>query len=432
MKNITRRSFIKTTAAVSIPASFASFSSVQASTPRPQPKRVIVIGGGFGGAGCAKYLKRFDSKIDVTLIEPKTTYMTCPGSNWYLSGFKTKEDITHDYKMLESKHNVDVIHKMVTGIDAAKKTVTLGDGDILKYDRLVVSTGIDFKYSAIEGYSKEVAQKIPHSYQAGPQTTLLYNQLRKMKQGGTFVISAPKNPYRCPPGPYERVSMIAEYFKDHNPTAKIIILDSKKKFPKQKEFEEGWGILYGDMIKWVSAKKGGHVTKVDPKTMTVYSKYKNIKADVINLIPPQKAAALAFSAGLTNKKGWCPVNAKTFESKIHKDIHVIGDSCFVGQMPKSAHSAVLQAKTCAAVIVSDFNNFTPPTVRNAIACYSLVGEHYGVGVVAAFKLKNDMYIRIKEATGVAAPAGTPLAFRRQEAAYAKGWYKSITADVWKS
>jgi sulfide dehydrogenase [flavocytochrome c] flavoprotein subunit len=318
---------------------------------------------------------------------------------------------------------------MVTDIDASKKTITLENGNTLKYDRLVVSPGIDFKYSAIEGYSKEVAQKIPHAFQAGPQTTLLYNQLREMKQGGTFVISAPKRPYRCPPGPYERASVIAEYFKKNNPTAKIIILDSKKKFPKKKQFEEGWKILYGDMIKWVSAKKGGNVTKVDSKTMTVYSKYGNIKADVINLIPPQNAGALAFSAGLTNKAGWCPVKAHNFESKIHKDIHVIGDSCFVGQMPKSAHSSGLQAKTCAAAIVSDFNNFTTPTLINANACYSLIGEHYGVSVVAAFKLKNGKYVMIKDASG-AAPVGKSMAFRSKEADYARGWYKSITADIW--
>lgn len=225
------------------------------------------------------------------------------GSITPLAGFETTENITHDYKALESKHNVDVIHKMVTAINASDKTVTLENGDRLKYDRLVVSPGIDFKYSKIEGYSKEVAEKIPHSYQAGPQTTILYDQLRAMKQGGTFVISSPKPPYRCPPSPYERASMVAEYFKNNNPTAKIIILDSKKKFPKKKQFEESWKILYGDMIKWVSVKKGGNVTKVDPETMTVYSKYGNIKADVINLVPPQKAGALAFSAGLTNKKG---------------------------------------------------------------------------------------------------------------------------------
>ncbi|MBN2646325.1 MAG: FAD-dependent oxidoreductase [Thiotrichales bacterium] len=395
------------------------------------PARVIVVGGGFGGSSVAKYLKRFDSSINVTLIEPQKTYMTCPGSNWYLAGLVDANYITQNYDALKTKHGVNVVHATVTAVNAAGKKVTLSDGRVLDYDKLVVSPGIDFKYEAIQGYSADVIDQIPHAYKAGPQTELLYKQIRAMPQGGTFVICPPGNPFRCPPGPYERVSMVADYFKKNNPTAKIIVLDAKDKFSKQGLFVEGWQQLYGDMIKWIPASEGGKINRIDAKTKTVYTDFGDYKADVLNIIPPQKAGKLAFDAGLVNDKGWCPVNQQTFESKIHPNVYVIGDSCVAGKMPKSGHSAASQGKMCAASIVSALQGKNAPTAKNVNTCYSLVGSDYGISVAAVYELKEGAIEGVKDAGGVS-PKGADAAFRKMEANYAYGWYKSIAMDLWNS
>lgn len=439
-----RRSLIKAMAATGLGGSLVAtlpgcslpkvpmMSSRSEMSESDGPAHVVVIGGGFGGASVAKYLKRFDSSINVTVIEPKQTYMTCPGSNWYLAGLVDAKYITHDYSALRNKHGISVIHSMVTKVSPSAKQITLTDGRVLDYDRLVVSPGIDFKYDAIPGYSEAVIDQVPHAYQAGPQTEILYKQLREMPQGGTFVICPPGNPFRCPPGPYERVSMVADFFKRENPTAKIVILDAKDKFSKQGLFQEGWAQLYGDMIEWVPASSGGKVTKVDAASKTVYTEFGEYKADVLNVIPPQKAGSIAFAAGLTNDKGWCPVNQKTFESTIHPKIHVIGDSSISGKMPKSGHSAASQGKMCAAAIVSMMHGNEVPVGKNVNTCYSLVGADYGISVAAVYTLTDKNTIgKVKGAGGIS-PMGADAAFRKMEANYADGWYKAITMDLWNS
>ena len=431
-----RRTLIKAMAAAGVATPIVSSltgcvsTGSQANSASGKP-RVVVIGGGFGGTTAAKYLKRFDSNIDVTLVEIQETYMTCPASNWYLAGLVKADAITHDYSTLKNKHGVRVIHDTVTGIETATKEVKLAGGQVLGYDRLIVSPGIDFKYDEVEGYSKEVSEKLPHAYKAGPQTELLYKQLRDMPQGGTFVMVAPGNPFRCPPGPYERLSMVAEFFKNNNPTAKIVCLDNKDKFSKQGLFQSGWQTLYGNMIQWVAGIDGGKVTKVDAEKMMVYSDYENIKADVINFIPNQKAGKLAFDAGLTNESGWCPVNQETFESKIHSDVYVIGDAAIAGGMPKSGHSAASQAKMCAAAIVSNMHNTAMPRPKNTNTCYSLVGSDYGISVAMVYEMKDGVISGVEGAGGVS-PGNADMNFRKMEANYARGWYASITADVWNS
>ncbi|MBF6058215.1 NAD(P)/FAD-dependent oxidoreductase [Thiomicrorhabdus heinhorstiae] len=430
MKLMNRRNLIKAMIATGTVGSMTSaLSGCSLPVDEDAKPKVIVVGGGFGGATCAKYLKRFDDKLDVTLIEPKESYMTCPGSNWYLAGLVEKEYITHDYRKLQDKHGVAVIHDKVTDINARKQTVTLSDGSELSYDRLVVSPGIDFRFDAIEGYSADVIEQIPHAYQAGPQTDILYRQIREMKQGGTFIMSAPANPFRCPPGPYERVSMIADYFKKHNPTAKIIVLDAKSKFSKQGLFMEGWQELYGSMIEWFGEHDGGAVTKVEADSKTVHCDLDTFTADVLNIIPPQQAGKIAFDAGLVDESGWCPVNQETFESMIHRGIHVIGDAAIAGKMPKSGHSAASQAKMCAAAIVSQMHNWAMPRPKNVNTCYSLVGADYGISVAAVYHMQDGKIVGIEGAGGVS-PHGATLQFRKMEATYANGWYKNITADIW--
>lgn len=432
---LNRRSFLKTglvaSSAVTLTGTFAGCAT-NGKSANSNTTRVVIIGGGFGGATCAKYLDRFSKgTMEVTLVEPKTEYTTCPGSNWYLAGLMDFNEITQNYDALKSKHNVNVVHDYVTEVNADDKKVILKSGKTLPYDRLVMSPGIDFKYDTIEGYSAEGAKKVPHAWQAGPQTKLLHDQLREMKDGGLFVIAPPPNPFRCPPGPYERISMVAEYFKKNKPKSKILVLDSKNKFSKMGLFKEGWEQLYGDMIEWVGKMDGGQVTKVDVDTKTVWSEYGEVKADVLNLIPAQKAGAIAFKAGLTNDSGWCPINQHTFESTIHSGIHVIGDASISGKMPKSGHSASSQGKMCAAAIVSLENGWSIPSTKNVNTCYSLVGDNYGISVAAVYEMHAGKIAKIKGSGGVS-PMAQNDAFRKQEASYARGWYKSITTDIWKS
>ncbi|MBN2647550.1 MAG: FAD-dependent oxidoreductase [Thiotrichales bacterium] len=436
MQTLQRRTLFKAlaTAGISlgtIGLSACSKETLKADGANAKGKTVLIIGGGFAGATVAKYVKRFDPEVNVTLIEPKTTYMTCPASNWYLAGLIDVQTLTHDYETLKTQHGVAVIHQLATAINPQKQTVSLEDGRQLSYDRLVVSPGIDFKYEAIEGYSAEVANLFPHAWQAGPQTELLAKQIQAMPQGGRFLMVAPPNPYRCAPGPYERVSMIAEYFKKHNPTASIMILDPKDKFSKQALFAEGWQDLYGQMIEWYGSQDGATVTKIDVASKTVFSDFDTIQADVINIIPPQKAGKIAFTAGLTDESGWCPVDQDTFESKIHSNVYVVGDASNAGTMPKSGHSASSQGKMCAAAIVSSLNQLPMPPTRNVNTCYSLVGADYGISIVGVYQNQDGRLSEIPGSGGVSTK-GAPLSERKLEAEYARGWYKSIVKDIWHS
>lgn len=433
MSKFNRRSLIKglSAAGLSFPVMSALQGCSNTDTKTPANPRVVVIGGGFGGATVAKYLKRFAANIDVTLIEPKTEYMTCPGSNWYLAGLVDVKMLTHNYDALKSQHNVKVIHQTATAVDAQNKTVTLDNDQVLSYDKLVVSPGIDFRWDAIEGYSEDAAEILPHAWKAGSQTELLAKQIREMPQGGRFLMVAPPNPYRCAPGPYERISMVAAYFKEHNPTASIMILDPKKKFSKQALFYQGWQDLYGQMIEWYGAQDGATVTKIDVASKTAYSDFDEIQADVINVIPAQKAGKIAFDIGLTDESGWCPVDQDTFESTILSDIYVVGDSSIAGAMPKSGHSASSQGKMCAAAIVSKLNDLPMPETRNVNTCYSLISKDWGISVVGVYENRDNRISGIAGAGGVS-PMGMTMQERKMEANYARGWYKSITMDVWGS
>lgn len=425
--SMNRRQFVQVAgSAALLPLVGASLSGC--SPARSGPARVAVIGGGFGGATVATYLKKYDPKLEVTLIEPKTSYMTCPGSNWYLAGLRDAKSITHNYEGLK-KRGINVVHDTVSSVDSDAKTIKLAGGKSLSYDKVVVSPGIDFKWGAVEGITEANAEKCPHAWQAGAQTELLKKQIEGMKQGGTFVMVSPPNPFRCPPGPYERVGMVAEYFKKNNPKAKILILDAKDAFSKQGLFLAAWQEVYGDMIEWVAGKDGGKVTKVDAATMTVYSGYGNVKADVINAIPAQKAAALAFKMGLTNESGFCPVDMLTFESKLKKDVYVVGDASIAGAMPKSGHSASSQGKICAAAIVNDLAGLPMQPAQHVNTCYSLISKDYAISVAGVYSLQDGKIAEIKGSGGVS-PKDANADFRKMEANYTLGWYASITKDVW--
>ena len=433
MANITRRDFVKLMGAGS--ALSAMGLAGCESTPKMESKpakaapRVVVVGGGFGGATCAKYLRIYDPTLNVTLVEQNANHITCPGSNWMLGGLRKIEDLTQNYDALRNKHGVNVMHDRVTGVDPGKRLVTLASGKTIEYDRLVMSPGIDFRWNAIEGYDEAASLLMPHAWKAGPQTLLLKQQLQAMRDGGTVIINPPPMPFRCPPGPPERASMIAHYLKTHKPRSKVLILDAKDNFSKQGLFMAAWKEPYPDMIEWVPASSGGKVVRVDAKNNTVFTDGGGShKADVVNIIPPQRAAQIAAASGLANETGWCPVNQHTFESTLVPGIHVIGDASVAGALPKSGHTANNIGKMTAAAIVSLFRGTKPPEPSHVNTCYSLVGPQYGISIAAVYRLGEDGQLAGIKGAGGLSPADAPALMRSQEATYAQGWYQSITAD----
>lgn len=393
-------------------------------------KHVVIIGGGFGGTTAAKYLRKLDRSLSITLVEPKTVFQTCPVSNWVITGLKNMPDITQNYSALKNRYRVNVITDTALAIHPSARTVKLQSGKALHYDRLIVSPGIDFKWDTINGYSKSVAEKsMPHAFEAGPQTLLLRQQLLALKDGSNVLICPPGNPLRCPAAPYERASLIAMYLSKYKPNSKVIILDSKEKFSKQELFMQGWERLYPGKIEWRAATAGGKVEKVDAATMTVTTEFGDEPGGVINVIPPQKAGKIAFEAGLTDASGWCPVHPVTFESTIHPGIHVIGDACIAGDMPKSGFAASSQAKVASAAIVSLFRGQVPVAPSFVSTCYSLVGTDYAISVAGVYKLTAGEIVDSKGSSGIT-PMDADMDHLQQEAAFAWGWYKNITQDIW--
>lgn len=395
---------------------------------RAGPKaRVVVVGGGYGGAIAAKYIRKLDPQIEVTLIEKNKQFVSCPLSNEVLSGERDIASLTFGYDGL-SGHGVRVVHDEAVAIDPEKHRVKTRGGKTFAYDRLVVSPGIDFRWDAIAGYGPKVADKLPHAWKAGPQTLLLRKQIAAMKNGDNVLIVAPPNPFRCPPGPYERAAQIAHYLKDHKPRSKVIILDPKDRFSKQGLFTAAWKKFYGDRIQWIGGFAGGTVESVDPKKMTVQAEVEIFKGGVINVIPPQKAAPIAHEAGLADASGWCPVDQKTFESARHPDIHVIGDSCIAGKMPKSGYAANSQGKVCAAAIVAALNGEPVPEPSYINTCYSLIAPDYGISVAAVYRLEDGEIVPVKGAGGLS-PGEAPEHVRWMEARHARSWFRNITSDM---
>ena len=424
MKKINRRNFAKIIGSAGLASTLGMPSLVFGAS-----KKVVVVGGGFGGATAAKYLRKLDSSIDVTLVEPNPTYYTCPFSNTVLGGIKDMSEIAHGYGAMKNKHGVRVIHAKAKNVNSNSKTVTLDNGRKLDFDRAIVSPGVDLRFDSMEGYSQTATDKMPHSWKAGPQTALLRRQLENMRNGGTVLICPPGNPFRCPPGPYERTSLIAHYLKTHKPKSKIIILDAKEKFSKQSLFMSGWDLHYGDLIEWRAGTAGGKISRVDPQNMQVETEFGMEKGDVINFIPAQHAGKVARDSGLTNKKGWCPVNQVTFESTLQPGIHVIGDASIAGKMPKSGFSANSQGKVAAAAIVSELAGQEPIEPSYANTCYSLITPEHGISVAKVYKISDKKTIVGVKGSGGVSPKNEDPFVRRQEAIYTQGWYDAIVQDM---
>ncbi len=390
----------------------------------------MVIGGGFGGATAARYLKRGNPKLTVTLVEPLRRFYTCPFTNLHFAGLRTFEQQGHGYDELRSL-GVTVVHERANDVDNKGKSVTLSGGKKLPYDKLVLSPGVDFRWGALAGYDEAAAQLAPHAWQAGPQTTLLKKQLDAMPDGGVFILVAPDNPFRCPPGPYERASMVAHYIKTKKPKSKLLILDAKENFSKQGLFQDGWKKFYADIIEWVPVSKDGKVVKVNAKTREVETELGNKhKAAVLNVVPPQKAGVIADRAGVTSASGWVPVKPQTFESAQVADIHVVGDATIAAPMPKSGFCANAQAKVAAAAIVASLAGREAPRASWSNTCYSLIAPNYGISVAGVYEVVDGKIVEIKG--GGVSPREASDEFRKLEAQYGVGWYNAIAQDTWGS
>lgn len=422
--SLDRRNFLKLGAAGIAIGAFPGLAFAASEIIKKKGQRVVIVGAGFGGATAAKYIRTWsNNKIEVVLVERNAMFVSCPMSNTVLGGSRTIADLTHSYDNLKKKYGVKLVHGEVTAIDTEKQAVMLAQGK-LSYDRLIISPGVDFMFEQIEGLSAAVAEEsIPHAWKAGAQTTMLRKQLEDMPNGGVVAISIPKAPYRCPPGPYERACQIAFYLKNNKPNSKVLILDANPDVTSKKGlFTAAWKDLYPGMVEY---RPNAAVSKVDVAGKIAKTEFEDVKADVLNVIPPMKAGAVAAMAGVASVDGrWCAVDFLTYESKAHKNVHVIGDAVSAA-LPKSGHMATSQAKICAAAIIELMQGGTPdqnPTVANT--CYSMVSDSEAMHVANVYRFNAE-----KQAM-VAAEGGGVSAQRSEiEGTLAGYWLKNILNDV---
>ena len=388
--------------------------------------KVIVIGGGPGGSTVAKYVAK-DGGIDVTLVEPLRQFTTCFHSNLYLGGFRSFQSLTHSYDKLVKNYGIKHARAMASAIDRDKKTVRLANGTTVPYDRLVVAPGIDIKFDSVPGYSEAVSNKLPHAWKPGPQTQLLVRQLNALKDGSLIVMIAPPNPYRCPPGPYERVSMMAHVLKAKgHKKSKIVVLDPKPNFSKQGLFVEGWEKHYPGMVEWQDPKMHGGINSVDAKTMTVKTDLAEYKAALINVIPAQMAGKIARDVGLANQTGFCAINPENMKSSVDGNIYILGDASIAGDMPKSAFSANSQAKVAAMMIRGELANGKTFPARYTNTCWSLIETDDAVKVGGRYEAKDG---KITAVETFISKTGESADLRKQTQGENMGWYSGIIADI---
>ena len=389
--------------------------------------RVVVIGGGAGGATAARYIAK-DSKgeIDVTLIDDSEKFTTCFFSNLYLGGFRDFDSITHGYEKLEANYGITKVTGYAQTVDRAARKVIMADGLEIPYDRLVVSPGIDLIWDSVPGYSQEAAEIAPHAWKAGPQTQLLKAKLDAIGNGEQIVMVAPPNPYRCPPGPYERVSMMAHLLKAKGVDAKIIIIDPKEKFSKQGLFSEGWEKYYPGMVEWYGPNIHGGIASVDVNAGTVETDLDTFKGALLNIIPAQKAGMIAAEAGLTDDSGFCPIDPASMRSTMDGNIFVIGDACIAGAMPKSGFSANSQAKVASMNIRGDLTGSKVFPAKYSNTCWSLIETDDGVKVGAQYAPQDG---QIASTSSFISQTGEDAALRKATYEESVGWYAGITADM---
>jgi sulfide dehydrogenase [flavocytochrome c] flavoprotein subunit len=446
--NLTRRHWLASSAGLLSAAALPAWAQAPTKTG---PAHIVIIGGGVGGATAAKYLKLFDPSVKVTVIEKNRTYIKPYGSSEVLNQHASMDELNVSYDILRTQYGINFVFDTVTGFDPQARTVSTAGRQKIAYDRLIVSPGIQLMYSAYAGYNEQVANTaVPSGWIPGAQTALLAKQLQGMRQGGTFVLAAPPNPYRCPPGPYERAALMTEWFGKHNPTARVIIVDPKDSFVTDETMMLGWNRLYKfnlpddyvkkmqdkvelkqhagtSMLSWVRGKDGGRTLKIDAKQMTIETEAEVIKADVINVIPPMKAGQIAMTLGLTDASGWCPVNRHNFASTLQPDVHVIGDASIADAMPKSGFSANNQAKVVARAILEELAGRTAPEPLWENTCYALAGKDYGLFVADVFKIIDGKIGRINTKARYLPLDATPAQIKLG-ARYQQAWLRTFTQD----
>ena len=420
MGKVTRRAFLAASAAATAALTTRVRGSA-AGVARTGAARVLIVGGGFAGAACALELRALTPALEVLLVDPDERYVTCPMSNSVIAGLRTMSSITVSRPGL-ARAGVHVIRDRVTAIDPERRQVSLRGGAALAYDKLVLAAGIRFLWGRPEGYSESAAERLPHAWQAGAQTQLLAAQLAALRPGGVVALSVPAGPMRCPPGPFERASLMAAYLARRGRRAKVLIFDANNHFPRQDAFSAAWQELYPGTIEWIPVTEGGALERVDPERMTLYSPRGAQRADLINIIPPQAPAAIAVQAGLASDHGWCPVEALTFESTLVPGVHVIGDACIADPMPKAASAAHAQARQCARALAAAFAGDTlSPSVMDSV-CYSLLAPDRALSIHARFATRGGMLESLPAAPGA-------LVMNEQdEARNAASWYRRIVAE----
>ena len=422
-----RRHLLGSSAALGVLGTLGGFSGCASVVP--SSARVVVVGGGYGGATAAKYVRLFsDYRIDVVLVEPNPAFISCPISNLVIGGSKTIADVTTSYDKLQSKHGVNVVRDSVSAVDAAKKTVTLASGSTIRYDKLVLSPGIELMLNSIEGLQAASASgQVLQAWKAGSETLALRKQLEQMRDGGVYAIAIPEAPYRCPPGPYERACQVAHYFKQAKPKSKVLIIDANPDVTsKGPLFKKVWANDYKGIVDYMPQHK---VMAVDAKASTLKFDVQNdVKADVLNVLPAMRAGSIAVQSGLANVNSrWCGVNYINFESTQAKDVHVVGDSIMLAPlMPKSGHMANSHGKVTAAAIVAELSNLPinpRPFLSNT--CYSFVNDKLVVHVASVHQYddKDKTYKTVPGSGGVSAEPN------ELEGIYAWNWAQNIWADT---
>ena len=388
--------------------------------------RVVVIGGGFGGGSCLRYLDSFSDKLSLVLVEKEQNYYTCPFSNYVVGGFRKINKNQFNYDKLENR-GIKVLRRKVTFIDSDKKKIFFADGNIV-YDYLILSPGVSFKWNDIDGFNKNLTNKYPVGWTGGQDVQKIYKKIDSLDDGSKIVIVPPDYPYRCPPAPYERASLIANFLKKKKINSKILIFDCKNSFTKSELFFSAWNKLYPDMIEWIPKSKGGKIIKLDPQENLITSESgQKIKADFLNIIPNQKASDLISNSNLISDD-WCKVNPKTFNLENHKKIFALGDSIDGGDMPKSAFSANSQAKVCAENLLNTIfeKRLLNPVFLNT--CYSLAAENYGFAISSWYRVSNYDN-RIVSLGSRSSPTKSENALRIKEAKESYQWYESITDEI---
>jgi sulfide dehydrogenase [flavocytochrome c] flavoprotein chain len=425
MGKVTRRAFLAASAAAS--AALAArvrggvAGAADAGAARPVAARILVVGGGFAGAACALELRVLEPALDVWLVDSDLRYVTCPMSNSVIAGLRTMSSITVSRSGL-ARAGVRLVRDTVDAIDPERRQVRLRSGAALAYDKLVLAAGIRFLWGHPEGYSESAAERLPHAWQAGAQTQVLAAQLAALRPGGVVALSVPAGPMRCPPGPFERASLMAAYLARRRRRAKVLIFDANNHFPRQDAFSAAWQALYPGIIEWIPVTEGGALERVDPERMTLYSPRGAQRADVINIIPPQAPAAIAVQAGLASEHGWCPVEPATFESTLVPGVHVIGDACIADPMPKAASAAHAQARQCARALVAAFAGkaSSPPAMESV--CYSLLARGRALSIHARFETHGGVIESLPAAPGAVTVS------EHEEAQNAASWYRRIVAE----